>query len=104
MFVCCENVSLDGWVFSNFLIFQFPTHLEPGILGCLIYWRLGAWFQIYRELEDQGSLFRMVFRNYFAGIVVILGRFVFIRTLIQVCLEGFGENTKINSLCCGVGD
>ena len=25
----------------------------------LMYWKLGAWFQIYRELEDQGGTFGM---------------------------------------------
>ena len=24
----------------------------------LIYWQLGAWFQIYRELEDEGKLWK----------------------------------------------
>ena len=38
------------------LIFQFPVYLEPGVDRYLIYWLLKAWFQIYRELEDQGWL------------------------------------------------
>lgn len=46
----------------------------------------------------------IVFINYFDGLVVNLGQFVFVPSLIQVCWEGFGENTKINSLCGGVGD
>ena len=36
------------------LIFQFPIYLEPGVDPYLIYWQMGAWFQIYRELEDRG--------------------------------------------------
>ena len=42
----------------------------------LIYWQLGAWFQIYRELEDQGNLARWFITfhqpgfpwNFFGGI------------------------------------
>ncbi len=38
---------------SNTLIFQLPIYLEPGVDRYLIYWQLGAWFQIYGELEGQ---------------------------------------------------
>ena len=40
-------------VWSNTLIFQLPIYLEPGVDRYLIYWQLGAWFQIYGELEGQ---------------------------------------------------
>ena len=38
------------------LIFQLSVYLESGVdrNRYLIYWQMGAWFQIYRELEDQG--------------------------------------------------
>ena len=42
------------------LIFQFPIYLEPGVDRYVIYWQLGAWFLIYRELEDQGQLMLIV--------------------------------------------
>ncbi len=36
------------------IIFQFPIYLEPGADRYLIYWLAwGAWFQIYRELENE---------------------------------------------------
>ena len=41
------------YIYST-LIFQFPKYLEPRVDHYLIYWQLGGWFQIYRELEDQG--------------------------------------------------
>ena len=40
------------------LMIQFPIYLEQGVESSyLIYWQLGAWFQIYRELEDEGRIF-----------------------------------------------
>ena len=47
----CDSV--DGW--NPTLIFQLPIYLEPGVDHYLIYWQLGAWLPIYRELEDQGQ-------------------------------------------------
>ena len=47
--------------FFHFIIPHLPV---PYIFGTrdlvnsyLIYWQLGAWFRIYRELEDQGNLY-----------------------------------------------
>ena len=58
VFFVGETKMADPYMREEFLeqalIFQFPTYLEPGVDRYLIYWQLGAWFQIYRELEDQG--------------------------------------------------
>ena len=35
---------------------QFHIYLEPGVDRYLIYWQLGGWFRIDRELEDQGLI------------------------------------------------
>ena len=63
-----SQISRSGtWGLSKFcqafnpiltLILQFPIYiyLEPGVDRYLIYWQLGAWFQICRELEDQGYI------------------------------------------------
>ena len=47
---------------ANTLIFQFPIYLEPGVESSyLIYWQEpgSQRFQIYRELEDEGYIYKM---------------------------------------------
>ena len=52
----CDLIPQSEWTLPIYtLIFQFPICLEPGVdrylLACL-----GAWFQQYRELEDEGIM------------------------------------------------
>ena len=41
---------------SIYIYLYIYIYLEAGINRYLIYWQLGAWFQICRELEDQGYI------------------------------------------------
>ena len=47
------GVCIDINVYTH--IFQLPIYFEP-VCSYLIYWHLGAWFQIDGELEDQNIL------------------------------------------------
>ena len=51
---------------ANTFIFQFPIYLEPGVDCYLIYWQQSGSqrFQIYRELEDEGYIYKMATPNY----------------------------------------
>jgi len=52
---------------ANTHIFQFPLYLEPGVDRYLIYWQqLGSQiFQICRDLEDEGYIYKMGPPNYY---------------------------------------
>ena len=48
---------------NDSLIFNFPIYLVHQGYSYLIYWQLGGWFQILRELEDQGIAITWTWTN-----------------------------------------